>query len=68
MDYLSALSEALGRDQTLRRSLVFRPNSSLYRAAGRLRYAEGRLKEKVRSYHLVAVEPTAEAVTDQLGL
>ncbi|HEX8954221.1 MAG TPA: lantibiotic dehydratase family protein, partial [Polyangia bacterium] len=33
------------------------PSTSLYRAAGRLRYVEGRLDGKLRSYHLVAVEP-----------
>jgi hypothetical protein len=40
MDYLFALCEDLGRDPALHRALVYRPSSSLYRAAGRLRYAE----------------------------
>ena len=36
----------------------YRPNSSLYRAAGQLRYVEARLanKERTRRYHLVAVD------------
>ena len=58
MDYLCALSEALAREPALRRDLRFRPNSSLYAAGGRLRYAEVRTKDKARSYHLVAVEET----------
>jgi thiopeptide-type bacteriocin biosynthesis protein len=56
MDYLFALCEELERDPGVRRELRYRPNSSLYRAGGRLRYAEARLDEKVRSHHLVAVE------------
>ncbi|HVT60596.1 MAG TPA: lantibiotic dehydratase [Thermoanaerobaculia bacterium] len=60
MDYLFALCEELERDPGLRRELRYRPNSSLYRAAGRLRYAEARLDDKkVRSHHLVAVETTS---------
>jgi thiopeptide-type bacteriocin biosynthesis protein len=57
-DYLSKVCEALGRDRAVRRTLVFRPNSSLYRAAGRLRYAEARLAGTLRAHHLVAVEPS----------
>ncbi|HEX9942701.1 MAG TPA: lantibiotic dehydratase [Thermoanaerobaculia bacterium] len=56
MDYLFALCEDLGKDPAIREALVYRPNSSLYRAAGRLRYAEARLDKKVRSHHLVAVD------------
>jgi thiopeptide-type bacteriocin biosynthesis protein len=58
MDYLFALVEALGRDPELRPVLVYHPNSSLYTAGGRLRYAESRLDGEARSYHLVAVEAT----------
>jgi len=58
MDYLFALCEDLGRAPALRRELTYRPNSSLYRAAGRLRYAEARLEGKARSHHLVALDPT----------
>jgi thiopeptide-type bacteriocin biosynthesis protein len=56
MDYLCTLAETLAKDPTLRQELLYRPNSSLYASGGRLRYAEGRLKNKARSYHLVAVE------------
>ncbi len=56
MDYLFALAEDLGRDQEIRRCLAYRPNSSLYQAAGRLRYTEARLDGKTRSHHLVVVE------------
>ncbi|MFL6237234.1 MAG: lantibiotic dehydratase family protein, partial [Thermoanaerobaculia bacterium] len=56
MDYLFALCEDLARDPEVRAALTYRPNSSLYRAAGRLRYAEARLDNKVRSHHLVAVD------------
>ena len=56
MDYLFALCEDLARDPAVRESLTYRPNSSLYQAAGRLRYAEARLEKKVRSHHLVAVD------------
>jgi thiopeptide-type bacteriocin biosynthesis protein len=56
MDYLFALAEDLGKDRALREELAYRPNSSLYRAAGRLRYAEARLDRKIRSHHLVAVD------------
>ncbi len=58
MDYLFALTEDLGRDAGLRRLMRYYPNSSLYRAAGRWRYAEARLRGKLRSHHLVAVEST----------
>jgi thiopeptide-type bacteriocin biosynthesis protein len=63
MDYLFALTGALARDPTLRASLRYVPNSSLYRAAGRLHYVEARVrKERDRSYHLVAVDETEELV------
>ncbi len=58
MDYLFALTQDLGGDADLRRRLRYVPNSSLYRAAGRLRYAEARLEGKKRHHHLVAVEPS----------
>ena len=55
MDYLSALCDDLRRHPPLRRRLYYRPNSSLYRAAGRLRYVESRLVDRTRHYQLVAV-------------
>jgi lantibiotic biosynthesis protein len=60
MDYLTALVSALEADPSIRRRLSFRPNSSLYRAGGRLRYAESRLDGTLRSYHLVAVDDSVE--------
>ncbi|HXU45266.1 MAG TPA: lantibiotic dehydratase, partial [Thermoanaerobaculia bacterium] len=59
MDYLFALVEDLAKDPEFRKQLRYRPNTSLYRAAGRMRYAEARLDGKVRSHHLVAVTPTS---------
>jgi thiopeptide-type bacteriocin biosynthesis protein len=55
-DYLGALCEGLLRAPGLAGSLRYSPNSSLYRAAGRLHYAEARLQDGARSYHLIAVE------------
>jgi lantibiotic biosynthesis protein len=56
MDYLCGLVQALDRDPELRKNLTYRPNTSLYRASGRLRYAEMHAKSSGREYHLVAVE------------
>ncbi|HEX7239079.1 MAG TPA: lantibiotic dehydratase [Longimicrobiaceae bacterium] len=58
MDYLSSLVDALCADPELRGSLRHFPNSSIYRAAGRLRYVESRLERGVRTHHLVAVDHT----------
>lgn len=58
MDYLCTLAEALGNEAGLREGLHYHPNSSIYQAGGRLRYAESKLQKKTRSYHLVAVEAT----------
>lgn len=58
MDYLCTLTEALAKDEALAADLTWKPNSSLYRAGGRLRYAESRMVRKSRAYHLVAVEET----------
>ncbi len=57
-DYLTAVTAAVVADRAMRGELLFRPTSSLYDAGGRKRYVERRLVGKVRSYHLVAVEPT----------
>ncbi|HEX3127496.1 MAG TPA: lantibiotic dehydratase, partial [Thermoanaerobaculia bacterium] len=56
MFYLFRLWDLLRRHPGLRAETLFRPNSSLYEAAGRLRYAEARQYLHVRRYHLVAVE------------
>ena len=58
MDYLSTLTQELGRDRALRNILVYRPNSSLHRVAGRVRYVASQMKDKERSFHLVTAEDT----------
>ncbi len=57
-DYLFALASALRTEPALRAALRWRPNSSLYALAGRLRYTEARLTGNLRTYHLVAVDTT----------
>ncbi len=58
MDYACMLAEAFSRAPALRPHIPHRPSTSLYRTAGRLRYAEGRLSARSRAYHLVVVEPS----------
>lgn len=58
MDYLYALVFILERDPALRRGITHRPNQSIYRAAGRLRYVESRPSELFQVYQLVAIETT----------
>ncbi|HEX8073076.1 MAG TPA: lantibiotic dehydratase [Pyrinomonadaceae bacterium] len=60
MEYLAELTDALARAPALRSLQRFWPNSSLYVAAGRVRYVEARTAPDGtgRSYHLVAVERT----------
>ena len=53
-DYLYALAGELARE--LKPALVHRPNSSLYRAAGQIRYVEVRVAGEARTHHLVAAE------------
>jgi lantibiotic biosynthesis protein len=55
-DYLFVLAADLAKAHA--DSLRWSPNSSLYRIAGRIRYAAARLVGKERSYHLVSVETT----------
>jgi thiopeptide-type bacteriocin biosynthesis protein len=57
-DYLFVLVGELAKSVELRESLDYRPNTSVYRIAGRLRYAAARLDGKERRYHLVSVEST----------
>jgi thiopeptide-type bacteriocin biosynthesis protein len=57
-DYLFVLADELARLPENRQRLVFRPNTSLYPTAGRLRYAATEVAGKERRYQLVAVEPT----------
>lgn len=58
MDYLYALINALGQDAAVRQAVLYYPNSSLYHAAGRVRYVETRLSGTIRAHFLVAVEET----------
>lgn len=55
-DYLFALTEAISRDAGWRATASFRPNETIYRASGRLRYVAARRAGSERSYHLVAAE------------
>ncbi|HEV7553866.1 MAG TPA: lantibiotic dehydratase, partial [Kofleriaceae bacterium] len=57
-DYLFSLCNALVVDPAIRGELSFTPNSSLYKVAGRWRYAEARVDGAGRTYHLVAVDAT----------
>jgi thiopeptide-type bacteriocin biosynthesis protein len=65
MDYLFALCEQLSRDPEIRAELRFRPNSSLYETAGRVRFAESRMQGRTRTVHLVAVD-AFDALRDTL--
>lgn len=62
MDYLCALASALAGDAALRPALTFRPNSSLYRAAGRVRCLAAHLAGTARGYRLIALDPTEALV------
>jgi len=57
MDYICSLTDALANDRSVRERLEYRPNCSLYRVAGRLRYAETRIESNVRTHYLVDIEP-----------
>jgi lantibiotic biosynthesis protein len=65
MDYLHALSEHLARAPEIRGQLRYRPNSTLYETAGRLRFAESRVAGHLRTYHLVAFD-AFDALRDTL--
>ncbi|HEX6184230.1 MAG TPA: lantibiotic dehydratase [Pyrinomonadaceae bacterium] len=58
MGYLCALTDVLGVAAELKEALAYRPNSSLYHAAGRIRYIESRSQGSARTHHLVAVDET----------
>lgn len=63
VNYLIELSEALVRDPALQAKLVYRPNSSLYRSCGRLRYVESSITGGYISHRLVAVEESPSLMT-----
>lgn len=58
MEYLSNLADKISSDPALNASLLFRPNTSLYLAAGRYHHAQGYFSDKVRFYRLIATQPT----------
>ncbi|HEV2963542.1 MAG TPA: lantibiotic dehydratase [Candidatus Angelobacter sp.] len=58
MEYLCNLAEKVSSDPALRNQLRFRPNTSLYLAAGRHHHAQSYYQEKMRLYRLVATEQT----------
>lgn len=55
-DYLEKLCRALASTAAVRDQLTYRPNSSLYRAAGRLRYAELCFEGGGRAFRRASVE------------
>ncbi|CAG7656900.1 Nisin biosynthesis protein NisB [Paenibacillus allorhizosphaerae] len=58
MDYIFALTDAIARDEQLRKELIYRANSSLYRIGEHIRYVEAKQQDQVRSHHLVSVTRT----------
>ncbi len=56
MDYVVALTGALTQQPELRRNLLFRPNTSIYRANSSIRYAECRRDGKGWSHHRITIE------------
>ncbi|HEX2295887.1 MAG TPA: lantibiotic dehydratase [Actinomycetota bacterium] len=61
LDHLYLTALAHGLEQRFTRKLTYRVNSSLYRAGGKIRYAEASTRGG-RSYSLVAVEPNEAVV------
>lgn len=59
MGYLHTLADAIANAAEFRETLTYRPNPSLYRAAGRIRYIESRSQGQRRTSHLVVVDETA---------
>lgn len=59
MEYLCNLAEKITADPALRSDLLFRPNTSLYLAAGRYHHVQGYFIDEARSYRLVATESTS---------
>lgn len=58
-DYLETVTQTLALDPALRPSLAFEPNTSIYRAADRVRFIETRRSADGRRYVLAAVDPVA---------
>ena len=58
MEYLYNLAEKIVADPATCNHILFRPNTSLYLAAGRYHHAQGYLSDKIRFYRLVATDHT----------
>ncbi|HJR46021.1 MAG TPA: lantibiotic dehydratase [Actinomycetota bacterium] len=58
MHFLTGLAEAVEGSPEFAPSLLLRPNSSLYRAGGRLRFAAHSMRNQRRSYRLIALDET----------
>lgn len=58
MDYLVGLADALARAPDVRAGTTWRPNSTLYKVAGQVRYVQSRWDGKQRTHHLVAISAT----------
>jgi thiopeptide-type bacteriocin biosynthesis protein len=58
LEYLCNLAEKISSDPILQPQLRFRPNTSLYLAAGRYHHAQSYLSNEVRCYRLIATEPS----------
>ncbi|HKD78060.1 MAG TPA: lantibiotic dehydratase [Candidatus Angelobacter sp.] len=65
MEYLCNLAQKISFDPVLQLQLSFRPNSSLYLAAGRYHHAQSYLTDNVRSYRLIGTDETSY-LTDTL--
>ena len=59
MEYLCNLAERISADPRLQSRLPFRPNTSLYLAAGRYHHIQAYLNHDQRAYRLVATEPSS---------
>lgn len=59
MEYLCNLAEKIVADPLLRAHLSFRPNTSLYLAAGRYHHVQGYFIDNVRAYRLIATDFTS---------
>lgn len=58
-NFLWTLTEQLRKDPTLRRTLVYEPNNSLYQVAGAWRYVGTRIEDETRKYYLMGTASSA---------
>lgn len=56
MNYVAELSSAISQVPEIQEQLMYYPNNSLYKIAGKYRYAEFTIKNKFRRYHLSAID------------